>query len=361
MAVIYDQIIVDGANEADVNGAYIFEPTSPGSPRYYNTKNNNKWFRPLRAGYNNRYGIMNDPIGGGGAPANCYYVSTNPYPFFNLKDKNTILGTINLAFTAGGLGSNPLPKIECYNYGKLIATHVKPFNFNGISQIKITNAEIPNANGTYTFYEEYRVPGSLPEDPPFGNVYVNENSYTIYQDDPEGFFNIYNLGDPYLTIKYLTDLSSNPVFWVNYPGGAPSSILTKKIYPGRLIGKTFPEVKPIITYLGVTEDNQEAGMPGEYFIKIIFDKAGIRDDQILNYQIDIFNFQDNTNLEDPCLPRDLSYNGFPPSKNGTQYSYNIEFTSPPTYFQARVRAVGIKPNTYSQWSDAVSFGTPCEQ
>jgi len=108
---------------------------------------------------------------------------------------------------------------------------IKPFNLNGISQIKISNASIADANGTYIFYSNYQ---------DFGDIFVNENGYTLYQDDPEGSPDYWVIGDQNLTIKYLTlSLSSNPVVWQDIPSYSPNSIITQKIYPGKLTTKKY--------------------------------------------------------------------------------------------------------------------------
>lgn len=103
--IVYE-IIVTGANEESVNGIYRYDSSFLGSPRYYNTKDNNKWLRIMRSGFLGKYGIQDNPTGGG-AITSAYYVTTTAYPFFTLPNN-----TIN--FTLGNLGSNPLPTAKGY-------------------------------------------------------------------------------------------------------------------------------------------------------------------------------------------------------------------------------------------------------
>jgi len=111
--------------------------------------------------------------------------------------------------------------------------------------------------------------------------------------------------------------------------------------------------KPIITYLDTYYDG-ENGI--EYGVVVGFDKVGIPDFIVSDYQIDLFNFK-TFDCEDPQIGTSIFFNE---SISSLKYSNNIEYTFDPTYFQVRIRAVSKSPNTYSQWSDTVSFGNdPC--
>jgi hypothetical protein len=196
--IIYEIIITD-ANEQDVNGVYRYDSSFLASPRYYNTKNNNKWLRIMRPAYLGKYSITNNATGGGDI-FSAYYITTIPYPFFTLPNN-----TIN--FTLGNLGTNPLPTAKGYwrykniigggGTGKLIG---KSF----IRKVIINNAQ-DGGDGIYIRDKDTDI--FIGPFDPVSNLY-----WTINYFPNEGFWFL-DRDDSYYRSKDLIHWETNAAFW----------------------------------------------------------------------------------------------------------------------------------------------------